>query len=43
MRAYVAEFGRAGATRLDLYHLGLAGPARWAELHAAVAGATADT
>jgi hypothetical protein len=44
MRAYVADLGSAGATRLDLYHLGLAGPARWADLRAAVAGATdADT
>ncbi len=39
--AYVAELGKAGATELHLYHLGLAGPARWPDLHAATASAHA--
>lgn len=33
---YVAALRRAGATELHLYHLGLAGPARWADLEGAV-------
>ncbi|MEV0053361.1 hypothetical protein AB0H34_23030 [Saccharopolyspora shandongensis] len=33
---YVRELGRAGATELHLYHLGLAGPARWPDLRRAV-------
>lgn len=39
IEAYVGELGRAGATELHLYHLGLAGPARWPDLHTAVAAA----
>lgn len=37
--AYVAELGKVGTSELHLYHLGLAGPARWPVLSAAVAGA----
>ncbi|MEU5853316.1 hypothetical protein, partial [Saccharopolyspora shandongensis] len=33
---YVRELERAGATELHLYHLGLAGPARWPDLRRAV-------
>ncbi len=33
---YVAELGKAGAAQLHLYHLGLAGPARWPDLRAAI-------
>lgn len=40
--AYVAELGKAGASELHLYHLGLAGPARWPVLGAAVAAARED-
>lgn len=36
---YVTELGRAGADRLHLYHLGLAGPARWGDMLATAAGA----
>jgi hypothetical protein len=36
---YVAELGRAGAAELHLYHLGLAGPARWPDLHSATRAA----
>ncbi|MEC3978703.1 hypothetical protein [Amycolatopsis sp. H20-H5] len=39
IEAYVAELGKAGAAELHLYHLGLAGPARWPDLHAASDGA----
>ncbi|PKV96582.1 hypothetical protein ATK30_7535 [Amycolatopsis echigonensis] len=39
IEAYVAELAKAGATELHLYHLGLAGPARWPDLHAATAAA----
>ncbi|HVV13624.1 hypothetical protein [Amycolatopsis sp.] len=39
MKTYVSELGRAGADQLHLYHLGLAGPARWGDMQAAVAGA----
>ncbi|GHF69082.1 hypothetical protein FHX82_003481 [Amycolatopsis bartoniae] len=41
LRAYVARLRDAGADQVHLYHLGLAGPARWAELHGAVASARA--
>ncbi len=34
---YVAELGKAGAAELHLYHLGLAGPARWPDLNTATA------
>jgi hypothetical protein len=37
--SYVAELGKAGATELHLYHLGLAGPGRWPDLQAAAAAA----
>ncbi|MDT8915327.1 hypothetical protein [Amycolatopsis sp. PS_44_ISF1] len=37
--AYVTGLGRAGATELHLYHLGLAGPARQPDLRAATAAA----
>jgi len=37
--SYVTELAAAGATELHLYHLGLAGPARWSDLHAATAAA----
>ena len=33
---YVTELADAGATELHLYHLGLAGPARWPDLRTAV-------
>lgn len=36
---YVRELGQAGAAELHLYHLGLAGPARWPDLRRAVAQA----
>jgi hypothetical protein len=36
---YVHELAAAGADELHLYHLGLAGPARWADLRTAVAAA----
>jgi hypothetical protein len=36
---YVRELAAAGADELHLYHLGLAGPARWADLRTAVAAA----
>jgi hypothetical protein len=36
---YVRELADAGANELHLYHLGLAGPARWADLRTAVAAA----
>ncbi|MBB4683051.1 hypothetical protein [Amycolatopsis jiangsuensis] len=39
IEAYVRELGKAGATELHLYHLGLAGPARWPDLLSAVAAA----
>ena len=39
MRAYVAGLREAGASQLHLYHLGLAGPGRWADLRSAVSGA----
>ncbi|GAA3580110.1 hypothetical protein GCM10022222_76140 [Amycolatopsis ultiminotia] len=39
IEAYVHRLGQAGATELHLYHLGLAGPARWPDLHSAVAAA----
>lgn len=39
LRAYVTALRAAGAEQLHLYHLGLAGPARWPELAAAVAAA----
>ncbi|MER6901323.1 hypothetical protein ABT261_47235, partial [Amycolatopsis sp. NPDC000740] len=39
IEAYVLELAKAGATELHLYHLGLAGPARWPDLHAATAAA----
>ncbi|AXB43784.1 hypothetical protein [Amycolatopsis albispora] len=36
---YTAELAKAGAGELHLYHLGLAGAGRWADLAAAVRGA----
>ncbi|WP_249124718.1 hypothetical protein [Saccharopolyspora erythraea] len=36
MSDHVRGLGSAGASELHLYHLGLAGPARWADLRAAV-------
>lgn len=39
MAAHVAALGRAGAGELHLYHLGLAGPARWGDIRAAVRAA----
>lgn len=39
IEGYVAELGKAGATELHLYHLGLAGPARWPDLHSATRAA----
>ncbi|GAA4553725.1 alpha-amylase family protein [Amycolatopsis samaneae] len=39
IEAYVTELGKAGAAELHLYHLGLAGPARWPDLLAATAAA----
>ncbi|WP_027945898.1 hypothetical protein [Amycolatopsis taiwanensis] len=39
IEAYVTELGKAGADELHLYHLGLAGPARWPDLLAASAAA----
>jgi hypothetical protein len=36
---YVRALGDAGVTELHLYHLGLAGPARWPDLAAAAAAA----
>ena len=36
---YVRGLRAAGATELHLYHLGLAGPARWPDLEAAAAAA----
>ncbi|GAB3736616.1 hypothetical protein GCM10027598_63740 [Amycolatopsis oliviviridis] len=39
IEAYTTELGKAGATELHLYHLGLAGPGRWADLIAAVSAA----
>jgi hypothetical protein len=36
---YVRELAAAGARELHLYHLGLAGPARWADLRTAVVAA----
>ncbi|KAA9150931.1 hypothetical protein FPZ12_040015 [Amycolatopsis acidicola] len=39
MKAYVSELARAGAKELHLYHVGLAGPARWGDVRAAVEAA----
>lgn len=39
MAGYVGELAAAGAAELHLYHLGLAGPARWPDLRAAVEAA----
>ncbi|MFD9958638.1 hypothetical protein [Amycolatopsis sp. NPDC058986] len=39
IEAYVTELGKAGAAEVHLYHLGLAGPARWPDLLAAGAAA----
>ncbi|MGW4487077.1 hypothetical protein ACWEOE_24930 [Amycolatopsis sp. NPDC004368] len=39
IEAYVTSLGKAGATELHLYHLGLAGPGRWPDLRAATAAA----
>ncbi|WP_020660290.1 hypothetical protein [Amycolatopsis benzoatilytica] len=39
IESYVTELAEAGAAELHLYHLGLAGPARWSDLHAATAAA----
>ncbi|RZQ60277.1 hypothetical protein [Amycolatopsis suaedae] len=38
---YVGELRAAGSAELHLYHLGLAGPGRWADMAAAVAAAHA--
>ncbi|GAA5156639.1 hypothetical protein [Amycolatopsis dongchuanensis] len=40
LHAYAGRLREAGAGELHLYHLGLAGPARWHELRGAVAAAT---
>jgi hypothetical protein len=37
--SYVDSLGAAGASELHLYHLGLAGPARWDDMRAAVGAA----
>ncbi|MFI5590364.1 hypothetical protein ACIA5G_35330 [Amycolatopsis sp. NPDC051758] len=37
--AYAGELAKAGAAELHLYHLGLAGPARWADLETATVAA----
>ena len=39
MPGYVRDLAAAGASELHLYHLGLAGPARWPHLREAVAAA----
>ncbi|MGI5128822.1 hypothetical protein ACQEVB_18595 [Pseudonocardia sp. CA-107938] len=39
MGAYVTDLAKAGAAELHLYHLGLAGPARWPDLQAAATAA----
>ena len=39
MAAFVTELRKAGSAELHLYHLGLAGPARWPDLQAAVTAA----
>jgi hypothetical protein len=41
MKAYVTELAEAGARELHLYHLGLAGPGRRPDLHAATGAAHA--
>jgi hypothetical protein len=41
IESYVTELGKAGATELHLYHLGLAGRARWPDLHSATRAARA--
>ncbi|QRK93436.1 hypothetical protein [Saccharopolyspora erythraea] len=41
MSDHVRGLGSAGASELHLYHLGLAGPARWSDLRAAVSRAHA--
>ncbi|HET6503315.1 MAG TPA: hypothetical protein VFG87_21405 [Amycolatopsis sp.] len=41
LESYVAELGKAGASALHLYHLGLAGPARWPAMADAMTGARA--
>jgi hypothetical protein len=40
--SYVTALGRAGASELHLYHLGLAGPGRWAAVRAAVSATRAS-
>ncbi|MFD8500898.1 hypothetical protein [Amycolatopsis sp. NPDC059657] len=42
MEAYARELGKAGAAELHLYHLGLAGPGRWPDMHGATSGAHAS-
>ncbi len=39
IEAYAVELAKAGSTELHLYHLGLAGPGRWADLIAATSAA----
>lgn len=39
IEGYVRQLGRAGTTELHLYHLGLAGPARWPDMRTAVSAA----
>jgi hypothetical protein len=39
LASYVDSLGAAGAGELHLYHLGLAGPARWEDMRAAVSAA----
>jgi hypothetical protein len=41
IEAYATELGKAGAAELHLYHLGLAGTARWSDLHTAADAAHA--
>jgi hypothetical protein len=36
---YIRQLGEAGATELHLYHLGLAGPARWPDMQSATSAA----
>jgi hypothetical protein len=41
IEAYATELAKAGASELHLYHLGLAGPGRWQDMHAATSAAHA--
>ncbi|MDT7723573.1 MAG: hypothetical protein QOI21_149 [Actinomycetota bacterium] len=42
IEAYARELAKAGAAELHLYHLGLAGPGRWPDMHAATSAAHAS-